>query len=373
MSWSLRIAGAAISLALLGAQAHAQGMPGQGGYASARSQTCAQLEGQLAEFDRSSAVPDGRTEQIRRYEEAASKQQAELDRMVAQTQRMGCEGRGFFLVGGGQSQQCDQTNAQIQRMRANLDRILTGLEQLQGGGSGRDERRRGILIALGQYDCGPQYRNAAAPPSAGPRGIFETLFGVPGGGGQADMGQAGTFRTLCVRTCDGFYFPISHAATAAKFREDERTCQRLCPAAEVALYSHRNPGEEAAQSVSISGRPYTELPNAFRYRQEVNTSCTCKRPGETWTEAIGNDDETIQRGDIVVTDDKSKALATPKVETPGKQARPEPPRGRGRNATPQSAEKPAESAPAAPPPQAQAAPPQTERPRAVGPQFYPVR
>jgi hypothetical protein len=189
------------------------------------------------------------------------------------------------------------------------------------------------------------------------------------------MSQGGTFRTLCVRTCDGFYFPISYATNPTKFRDDERTCQRLCPASEVALYSHRNPGEEAAQSVSISGRPYTELPSAFRYRQEFNPSCSCKRPGETWTEAIGNDDETLQRGDIVVTDDKSKALAAPKTEAPGKQARPEPPRSRGRTAAPQSAEKPTDPAPpaAVAPPQAQAAAPASERPRAVGPQFYPVR
>ena len=358
------------------AWAQAQSMPGQSPYPSARSQTCVRLESQLAELDRGSGVPDGRAEQVRRYEEAVSKQQAELDRMVAQTRRMGCEGGGFFLFGGGQSQQCDQSNAQIQRMRANLDRILAGLEQLQGGSSDRDERRRGILIALGQYDCGPQYRSAAAP--AGPRGIFESLFGVPGGGGgggtPADMSPAGTFRTLCVRTCDGFYFPISYATTPAKFRDDERACQRLCPASEVALYSHRNPGEEAAQSVSISGRPYSELPNAFRYRQEVNPSCTCKRPGETWTEAIGTEDETIQRGDIVVTDDKSKALAVPKPETPVKQARPEPPRSRGRSTTPQNAEKPADVPPAAAAPaQAQTAGPPNERPRAVGPQFYPVR
>ena len=47
------------------------------------------------------------------------------------------------------------------------------------------------------------------------------------------MAQSGTFRTLCVRTCDGFYFPISYATTPARFAEDERTCQRLCPAATV--------------------------------------------------------------------------------------------------------------------------------------------
>ena len=44
--------------------------------------------------------------------------------------------------------------------------------------------------------------------------------------------MGGTFRTICVRTCDGFYFPISYATSPDRFRDDEQTCQRMCPAAE---------------------------------------------------------------------------------------------------------------------------------------------
>ncbi len=47
-------------------------------------------------------------------------------------------------------------------------------------------------------------------------------------------------------------------------------CQRECPAAEAVLYSYRNPGEDMNQAVSINGQPYTEFPNAFRYRKEYH-------------------------------------------------------------------------------------------------------
>ena len=87
------------------------------------------------------------------------------------------------------------------------------------------------------------------------------MFSAPSG----QMG--GTFRTICVRTCDGFYFPISFETTPDRFRDDEATCQRMCPAAEVSLYTYHNPGEEVTQAVSLNGRLYTELPTAFQLPQ----------------------------------------------------------------------------------------------------------
>ena len=54
-----------------------------------------------------------------------------------------------------------------------------------------------------------------------------------------------------MRTCDGFYFPISYSTVPAKFGDDEKVCQAMCPASEVTLYSHRNPGEDISQAVSI--------------------------------------------------------------------------------------------------------------------------
>lgn len=283
--------------------------------ASAQTQTsqsmlCARLEGQLSAIDRGGNLDPARAEQARRYEDAAKQQQFELDRTVAQSRRIGCEGTGFFLFGG-QPAQCGPLNAQIQQMRSNLDRIQSDLQRIQGAAAGpeREGQRRAILTALAQNDCGPQYR--AAAQAAQPRGLFESLFGGSIFGNLAQSGN--TYRTICVRTCDGYYFPVSFATTQARFREDEQICQRLCPAAEVILFSYRNPGEEVAQATSLNGRLYTELPNAFLYRKEYNPACSCKKPGETWAQALKYlDDRTVERGDIVVTEDRAKAMAQPR-------------------------------------------------------------
>jgi len=356
------------------ASAQTPGVPETG---AARSPMCVRLEGQLAAIDRGQG--DHRADQIRRYEEAASKQQAELDRVIAQARSLGCGASSFFLFGGGQPAQCDQLNGQIQRMRANLDKILSGLQQLQGSGSDREEQRQAIMVALGQNNCGPQYRAAAA---ARPRNFFETLLGTPPESTvdmPAETPQSSSFRTVCVRTCDGSFFPISYSASPAKFPSDERVCQRMCPAAEVALYAYRNQGEDISKAMSINGRAYTELPNAFRYRQEYNPSCTCKKPGESWTAAVG-EDSTVERGDIVVTDDNAKALSQPKPEPQAKPARTEPAKSRARTGAANPSGKPVSPGadPAPGPGSGATAPPGTlaspsDKPRPVGPQFFPVR
>src|SRR5260221_1430578 len=250
---------------------------------------CPRLEAQLAPIDRGGGDP-AKDEQIRRYQDAAAKQQSELDRVTSQAKRMGCDSSGFFSLFSGQSAQCGPVNNQIQQMRANLEQITTSLERLRTGGLGgsdRDNQRRSVLTALAQNNCGPQYANAAR----GPGNFLGTLFGnnnnnpvAPPG---ADLGaQSGTYRTVCVRSCDGAYFPISFATVPGRFPDDERTCKALCPAAEATLYSYRNPGEDMNQAVSINGQPYSSSPNAFRYRQEFNPSCACKAAGQTWADAL---------------------------------------------------------------------------------------
>jgi hypothetical protein len=295
--------------------------------AAQRNPICVRLESQLAAADRGHAVDPQRAEQIRRYEETAQRQQVELDRLSAQGRRMGCEGRGFFSLFGGQPQQCGPINTQIQRMRANLDRVLADLQRLQGNSADREGERRAILASLGQNDCGPQYRQYANR-SGGVGGFLENLFGggtviTPGGLPPGTGGD--TFRTVCVRTCDGFYFPISYSTTPASFPQDEQVCQRMCPAAEVALYSHRNPGEDVSQAISSTGHPYTSLPNAFAYRKAFNPSCSCRAPGQTWAQALQHlEDNTVERGDIVVTEEQAKRLSQP-ADTRAKGA----PKGKG--------------------------------------------
>jgi hypothetical protein len=344
--------------------------------AGGRNQACLRLESQLAAIDRGAGIDPAKADQIKGYEDAAAKQQAELDRLGQQSQRLGCQGGGFFALFSGQSPQCGPLNNQIQQMRANLDRTLTEIQRLQGNSGEREGQRRGILVLLGQNDCGPQYRQYV---TAGPGGFFDNLFG--GGGYNAPAPNAplaGTYRTLCVRTCDGYYFPISYSTVPTKFAEDEQLCRRQCPAAEVALYSHRNPGEDVSRAVSTSGRLYTDLPTAFSYRKQVNSACNCRAPGQSWADALrqGNDD-TIERGDIVVTEERAKQLSQPRLDAQAKPANAgqTPARGKGADEV-TSAPLPAagaEQQPPAPAEQKGEQEPGKRKVRAVGPTFYPVR
>jgi hypothetical protein len=276
----------------------------------ASNPVCVRLESQLAILSRGG---DGaRAEQIKRYEDSIAKQQADLDRTLVQSKRRGCEGSGFFALFTGQSPECQPLNAQIQQMRDNLDRAISDLERLKSGNNyDQDGQRRTLIGQLAQNNCGQQYRAAAA--AAGPGGFLDALFGgatiSPGG----DGAPSGTYRTVCVRTCDGYYFPISYSTVPNRFADDQRACQRGCPASEALLYTYRNPGEDMNQAVSIGGQPYTELPNAFHYRKEFTAACSCRRPGQTWADALkGADDaSTLESGDIVVTDQNAKALSQP--------------------------------------------------------------
>jgi hypothetical protein len=330
---------------------------------------CPRLEAQLATIDRGGGDP-AKDEQIRRYQDAAAKQQGELDRVTSQAKRMGCDSSGFFSLFSGQSAQCGPVNTQIQQMRANLEQITTSLERLRTGGVGgadRDNQRRSVLTALAQNNCGPQYANAAR----GPGNFLESLFGnnnsnpvAPPG---ADLGaQSGTYRTVCVRSCDGAYFPISFATVPGRFPDDERTCKALCPAAEATLYSYRNPGEDMNQAVSINGQPYSSSPNAFRYRQEFNPSCACKAAGQTWSDALKSIDdkaEAEQQGDIIVTEESAKKMARPLSKGAATK--------KGAAATTATAPAPPEASP--PAADSTAAAPDNKPIRSVGPTFIPAR
>jgi hypothetical protein len=358
MRGSFRTLAAAVTAALCGlSTANAQSV----------NPACQRLEAQLATLNRGNADP-ARVDQIRRTEEMVNRQQFEVDRLVAQSRRIGCQSSGFFSIFSSAPPQCGGVNRQIDQQRLALERMRTQLEQLNGGTTERAAQRQALLIALGDNGCGLQYRSAAI---AGQQGSFlDRLFSGNNNSNNgifsSPMGpMGGTFRTVCVRTCDGFYFPISYSASPDRFHEDEQACQRMCPAAEVSLYTYHNPGEEMAQAVSLNGRLYTELPTAFQYRKALSPACSCRRPGESWAQTLKSvgPDDTVIPGDVVVTEQNAKQLSQPRID--GKAARPE---MRGTVTTGNS-----------PAPQARTEEPPTEvdpakrKVRTVGPTFLPAR
>ncbi len=335
------------------------------------SAICQRLEASLAQLNRGPSGPNSET--LARYEDAIVKQRQELEQAMGTARRLGCDRRGFFIFGGSQRpEQCNQLEPQIDRMRANLDRMQQEVTQIRGGNDDgnytRDMQRRQLLVSLSQNNCGPQYRNVAVPPPPRPRGFLDRLFGsneetapdvAPN---EMPPDGTGAFRTVCVRMCDGAFFPISFSTVQSRFGEDEALCKRQCPAAEVALYTYSNPGQDIEQAVSLSGEYYSSLPNAFKFRTEFNPSCSCRGPGQSWAEALGQD-PTIQRGDIIVTEQRSKQLSQPKI---GPLAQPKGP-----------TKNPSLEPPTPTPSASETLPPEKpdakRKVRVVGPQFFPTR
>jgi hypothetical protein len=106
----------------------------------------------------------------------------------------------------------------------------------------------------------------------------------------------GGSKAYCVRTCDGRYFPISNAGNQSR----AASCNGLCPASETKVVY----GGDIDSAVAENGKPYSELPNAFRYRNELVAGCTCNGRDPVGLAAVKiEDDPTLRRGDIVAGPD----------------------------------------------------------------------
>lgn len=99
-------------------------------------------------------------------------------------------------------------------------------------------------------------------------------------------------QAFCVRTCDGRYFPVAGAD------QESRTsaCNSFCPASETKVVY----GGDIDSAVTERGKPYSELPNAFRYRNEIVAGCTCNGKDQFGLAHVDiGRDPTLRKGDIV--------------------------------------------------------------------------
>ena len=78
------------------------------------------------------------------------------------------------------------------------------------------------------------------------------------------------------------------------------SCSNLCPTAETRVVY----GSSIDDAVTEGGKPYSELPNAYRYRDELVKGCTCNGKDLTGLASIRiEDDPTLRKGDIVASGD----------------------------------------------------------------------
>lgn len=106
------------------------------------------------------------------------------------------------------------------------------------------------------------------PSSSTPKAAIPSL--TPGLG----IGRNGSYRAICVRLCDGFYWPISYGTSRSADADDKQACESGC-ATEARLF-YVPAGAETDEAVDVKGKPYSRLKNAYRYRNEYVPSCKCK-------------------------------------------------------------------------------------------------
>jgi hypothetical protein len=100
----------------------------------------------------------------------------------------------------------------------------------------------------------------------------------------------------CVRGCDGRYFPAQGADSQSK----AQSCRSFCPAAETSLVY----GGNIDEATTVTGKSYSDLPNAFRYRNEIVAGCTCNGKDPAGLAQVkAQDDPTMRKGDIVAGSD----------------------------------------------------------------------
>jgi hypothetical protein len=124
--------------------------------------------------------------------------------------------------------------------------------------------------------AGPQFgtssRNASRPWSGGGR---SWRWGEDDEAEDGRPTSGDTYRTLCVRVCDGYYFPISFATGADRLERDRQVCASRC-GAQGRLFVHANPGGAVEDMVDLAGQPYSRLRTAFLYRTEYVAGCKCQ-------------------------------------------------------------------------------------------------
>lgn len=96
----------------------------------------------------------------------------------------------------------------------------------------------------------------------------------PSGQGTAHRSTAHV-RTVCVRLCDGYYFPISSRTPADRITADSSRCKSSCDS-DARLYYGSASSDDPAAMTDVTGRRYDSLDTAFAYRKKLIPGCACK-------------------------------------------------------------------------------------------------
>lgn len=243
----------------------------QPGVQSGRSAICLQLEQRLAqEANRGSQSRD----LLPKLEQDMRLADRQYRMGQAQLERADCFEYFLFSKSLRRSRRCVELNEQVEAAGRRMAELDAQRQQLMS--SGGRSYQEDIVRELARNNCGATYQQQARqynPFSS----IWQDEDSGGSWGGQYGNLPFATFKTVCVRLCDGYYFPVSYSTLPNHFDRDAQVCESKC-AAPAELFYHQNPGGSMDQAVSHRTRqPYSALKSAFRYRKEFVQGCSCKQ------------------------------------------------------------------------------------------------
>ncbi|WP_417668072.1 DUF2865 domain-containing protein [Roseibium sp.] len=346
LSWSRALLGAAVMLLAPGV-AHAA--------------SCAAIKAELSSLRQAGTAPTGGKWQRAHDQQLTSITAAERD------------ARYFRCDTLGSSPKCQGLNAKLKRMRQNLKAIDRKLAASSAAPSGNSKRIRSLERKLRSAECAEPRQEIQA--AANPGGLLAKLFDgnlgqntdggdvyrtLPNGlvvrnartsladahvqgqklaalssrarlagnrdGRRGRIPSGGTFRTLCVRTCDGYFFPVSFSTGEDQFLDDAARCGEICPAAPTELFVHRNPGGFQDEMISLQGVPYTETENAYRFKSEYVPNCACRQTRDA--RSMSKMTPMAQSGEVI-TDADGRVRVSLRLDAPAPFFVEPPQRGQG--------------------------------------------
>jgi hypothetical protein len=106
-------------------------------------------------------------------------------------------------------------------------------------------------------------------------------------------------RSVCVRLCDGYYFPIGPLSREADLNDHEAACASLCPDAPTQVFIEPDGSDRIEDAVAEDGARYVALPTAFHNRARLDKACACHRQASQAFPLL--DDFTLREGDAIMT------------------------------------------------------------------------
>lgn len=221
--------------------------------------------------------------EMRRYSGAIARQNLEIRKVRYDMRRLHCDGSIIEYRPDGGSD-CRELSTALARMESNKRMLVDKRDALRTTGAADNPMRQRLLAALEANGCNAEApRETETEASVAPSGALTRPVETGRDFTDPDRFQAftgpGNLRTLCVRTCDGAFFPISSSTSPLNFRRDAQICEQMCPQTETELYYHSMRTEESADMVSAeTGRPYRMLPTAFAYLNRPSgekSECGC--------------------------------------------------------------------------------------------------